>query len=127
MDDAVLVCGVEGLGNLRSDVERLREREGAVEQPLGERFASEVLHHEVGGAVVLAHIEERTDVRVGQAGDGLRFPREARAALRVGVQFRGKDLDGNRAIEAGVAGLVDLTHAARPDGGLYLIRAEAGS
>jgi len=47
VDDAVLVRGVEGLGDLRRDAERLRERQGAPPQALGERLARKVLHHEV--------------------------------------------------------------------------------
>ena len=37
----------------------------------------------------------------------------------------GQDLDGDRAIEAGVAGLVDLAHAAGADRGLDFVRPEA--
>ena len=34
----------------------------------------------------------------------------------------GQDLDSHRAVEAGVAGFVDLAHAASPEGGDDLIR-----
>ena len=63
---------------------------------------------------------QRADVRVTQAGDGLRLALEARAAVRVGAELGREDLDGDGAVEAGVAGLVDLAHAACPDGGLDL-------
>ena len=36
VDDAALVRGVEGLGDLRRDVERLRERQRTFQQPVGE-------------------------------------------------------------------------------------------
>ncbi len=36
-------------------------------------------------------------------------------------------LDGDRALELGVAGFVHLAHAASPEGGDDLIRAEAGA
>ena len=40
-----------------------------------------------------------------------------RASVRVGADVGRQDLDGDRAIEARVAGLVDLPHAACADGG----------
>ena len=35
-----------------------------------------------------------------------------------------QDLDGDGAVQTGIAGLVDLAHPARAEGGLDLIRAE---
>ena len=51
MDDAVLVRGVEGLGDLRRDVERLQQRKRPFLQPVGERLPGQVFHHEVGRTV----------------------------------------------------------------------------
>jgi len=55
-------------------------------------------------AQVLARVVERADLRMGQAGNGLRFPLKTGAALRVRTQFSRKYLDGDRAREPGVAG-----------------------
>ena len=41
-----------------------------------------------------------------------RFASEARAALRIGREVLGQDLDRDVAIEPGVAGAIDLAHAA---------------
>jgi len=76
---------------------------------------------------VLAHVIEHTDVRVVQSGDSLRFALEARATVRVGADFGRQDLDGDRAVEARIAGFVDLAHPTRADGGEDLIRAEANT
>ncbi len=46
---------------------------------------------------------------------------------RVRRDVLGEDLDGDRAVEAGVAGFVHLAHAPGPEGGDDLIRAEAGA
>jgi len=54
-------------------------------------------------------------VRVGEGRDGAGLALEARATFRVGAQFSGEDLDGDRALEARVAGLVDLAHSAGAD------------
>jgi hypothetical protein len=74
---------------------------------------------------MLAHVVQGADVRVRQRGDGLRFALEPGAAFRVGTDVSRQDLDGDAAVEAGVAGPVHLAHAACPDGGLDLVRAEA--
>ena len=39
----------------------------------------------------------------------------------------GQDLDGDGAVEAGVAGFVDLAHAARAEGDVDLVGAERGA
>ncbi len=59
-----------------------------------------------------------------QAGDGLGFPLEALAEIRVGGHMRGEHLDGDGAVEAGVGRLVDLTHTARAERGVDLVGAE---
>ena len=66
------------------------------------------------------------DVRVAQAGDGLRLALEPGAAVRIGADVGREHLDRDGAIEAGVAGLVDIAHAAGPDGGEDLVPVEAG-
>ncbi len=70
---------------------------------------------------------ERANVRVVQAGDGLRLALEALLQIGVGRDVLGQHLDGDRAIQAGVAGLVHFTHAARAEGGLDFIGAEGGA
>jgi hypothetical protein len=47
VDDAGLVRDREALGNLRREIERLRQREGAALQPRREGVSLEVLHDEV--------------------------------------------------------------------------------
>ena len=127
VDDALPVGGGQGVGDLGRHGQRLLERQRSLLEAVGERLAREVLHHQEGRTVVLADVVERADVRVVQAGDGLRFALEAGAAVRVGADLGREDLDGDGAVEAGVAGLVDLAHAAGADGGEDLVRAEAGT
>ena len=62
-----------------------------------------------------------------QGADGFRLPLESGAALCVVRDALRKHLDRDRAVEAGVPGPVDLSHAACSDGGLDFIRAEAGA
>ena len=87
MDDAVLVRGVEGLGDLRRDVERLRQRQRPFQQPVRERLPGQVLHDEVGRTVMRPDVVERADVGVIQGGDRAGLALEACTAVRIGAQF----------------------------------------
>jgi hypothetical protein len=127
VDHALSVCGREGVGDLRRHPERLLQRQRPLLQTLRQRLACQVLHHQERRALMLAHVIQRADVRVIQSGDGFRFSLKPRTALRVGADVGREELDGNAAVEARVAGLVYLAHAARADGGLDLVRAEAGA
>ena len=49
MDDALLVRGVERVGDLPRDAERLVERSAALPDPLGQRRPLDQLHDEVVG------------------------------------------------------------------------------
>ncbi len=51
MDDALLVCGFEGFGDLFRDRQRFIERDRALRNPIGERRAFHQLHDERDGAV----------------------------------------------------------------------------
>ena len=79
---------------------------------------------------MLAHVVQRADMWVVQARDGLRLALEPLLEIGVTGDVLGQDLDGDGAVQAGVAGFVDLTHAARADltqGGLDLVGAERGA
>ena len=97
MDDAGAMRGVERAGDLDGDRQRFRQRQGrtrlsAPRQTLLERFAVEQLHHEEGGAVVIADVEQRADVGVGELRDRARFAVEPLAQLRIGGERAGSTL-----------------------------------
>ena len=68
-------------------------------------------------AVLMADVVEGADVRMIQAGDGLCFALESLAQFGTVRKMSGKNLDGNDAIEAGIAGFINLAHSARTDSG----------
>ena len=51
--------------------------------------------------------------------------------LQIGISsdmlWAGQDLDGDRPLQPGVGRFIDFTHAPGPDGGVDLIRVEAGA
>ena len=99
---------VEGVRSLDRRLERLVERQRPFLQPMGQRFAFEVLHDEERRAVLLADIKQRANVRVIKPRDRASFTVEALAELRIAGEALGQDLDRDGAIEPRVARLVDL-------------------
>ena len=72
---------------------------------LVERLAFEVIHDEVVSPVLLPDVIQRADVWMREGGNSLGLAFKARFQFGIG---RGQNLDGDRAIEARVAGLIDL-------------------
>src|SRR5215471_3063597 len=64
------------------------------------------------------------DVRMVQRGDALRLALEPPAELGIGGESRGQHFDGDAAIQARVAGLVDFAHAAGAEERHDLVRTE---
>ena len=118
---------VQRVGDLDGVAERLVQRERTLAEPVGQRLALQVLHDQEVGLALPADIEDGADVGMAQRGDRLRFPLEPRLPLGVGGDMRGQDLDGNGSLQPSVGRFIDLTHAPGPEGGLDLIRAEAGA
>ena len=103
---------VERAGD-NGDRQCVGERERAFLEAMGERLAVNQFQDEERGALVLADVVERADVRMRELRDRARFTVEALTELRIGGERVVEDLDSDGAIEAGVACLVDLAHAAR--------------
>ena len=55
------------------------------------------------------------DIRMVEGGSGLGLQDEPLPAVGVGQPVRGEKLDGDKAVEVGVLGLVDSAHAALAD------------
>ena len=66
------------------------------------------------------------DVRMIQRRERLRFALEPREPLGIGGERLGQDLDRDVATELRVARAIDLAHAAGPEGGEDLVRADTG-
>ena len=90
-----------------------------------ERFAFEEFADDVLLADLDAEIVDGDDVGVIERGDGAGFALEAAAEIG-GCAVFAQNFDGDIAVEAGVAGAVDLAHAADPERGLDLVGAESG-
>ena len=127
VDDPLLVGGGEGVGDVGGDLEGALDGQGAARDEGAEGLALEQLGDGEVDAGGLADVEEEEDVGVGECGDGLRLALEASKRLRVAREVIGKNLDGDVAAEARLAGAVDLAHPTRAEGGEDLVRTEAGA
>jgi hypothetical protein len=142
VDDPLAVGAFEGIGDLDGDRQGLLERQTAAGgradaahypaaagaaaaragEARGEGLPLEVLHHEVGEPLVAPHVVQGADVRVGQRRDGAGLALEALTQARVPGDLGGEHLHGDGAVEAPVAGPVDLSHAPGAERRLDLVR-----
>jgi hypothetical protein len=125
MDDALRVGSGERLADLDRRAHRFFHGQGPAAQPSRQRLADEKLHDEEIDPLVMAHLMEGTDARMGEPRDGAGFGDKAHPPARTGCSVRRQNLDRHVAIEPGVAGPVDLAHPSGPDETLDLEHAEA--
>ena len=125
MDDALLVRGIQGLGDLTRDRQGVFQRNRATSDPIGQGVALDQLEDQrVGLAAVLESINRR-DVWMVERRQHLRLPAEAGEALRLQRECRSNHFQRDVAIELGIARAIHLAHAAGAERGENLIRAEA--
>jgi hypothetical protein len=106
----MVMCLIEGIGELRRNMQDFVERQWPPKEPMRERLAGEVLDDQVIGAVLLADVVQRADVRVRQARDRASFTPKTFSSTRIDRRLSRQDLNGNCAIKAAVACFVDFTH-----------------
>ena len=83
MDHAGFVRGLDPLGDLPADVERLVQREGATLQPRRQVFAGHELHRHEARVAHLINPEDLCDVGVVQRRERLRLALEPTQPLVV--------------------------------------------
>ena len=127
MDDPLAMGPVQGIGHLDGTAQQVGGGKRAALDPIRERFAFEVLHHQVVNPILISDVVQCADVRMTQTRDGARLTLEPLAKLGTGGEMGGEHLDGDLAVQARVAGAVNLTHAAGTERGDYLVRAEPTS
>ena len=113
------VRGIERTGDLDRDLQCLFDWQRTFAQPCFQALAFQILHHQELDRVLAADVVECADVGMIQAGDG---PRLALEALG---KAAGAYLDGDGAIQAGVARPEDLAHTSGTQRGQDLIGPES--
>src|SRR2546426_7685192 len=115
MNQALTVGLVQGRCDLDGGTEDLIQSQGSLLEPRGERLAFQVLHDKELDAFLLADVMKGADVRMIETRDGFRLAIESQPRLLAQGEARGEDLDGDRPVQPGVAGLVYLPHPSRAD------------
>src|SRR5688500_14128707 len=91
MDDALLVCGIESLGDLTRSFQRLANRQSTDvtsagrfgPQAIGQRLALDELEHQSAKAIAFCYPIDGRDVRVIERCEHTGLAVEAGAAIRV--------------------------------------------
>ena len=117
MDDAPVVRGGEGVGELRPDLEQSLQRQATLGDEAVERLPLDELHRQEVDAFGLLDGEDADDARVVESGERLGLPLEALPPLRVRGHLGRKDLEGHVAPQLRVGGTVDLAHSPGADPG----------
>jgi len=85
-----LCAASRAAGNLCPEFQSLRDRQRAACEALRECLAGEMLHHEVGRAVVGADVIQACRCAVRERGDGRGLPSRSAYDGRIGAQFGGR-------------------------------------
>ena len=112
MDDALRVCGIECVGNLRGQFQQFFQVEGPSSDAVLERLPFEQLHGDEVPPALMPDLVNRADVGMVQRGGGARFTLETFQRLGIGGELFGQEFQSNMATEAEVLGFVHHAHAA---------------
>jgi hypothetical protein len=124
MDEPLLVERVEPGRDLGGDPEDARQREGALVEQLREAHSLHVARGEVRMPVLLAGVDDRDEVLMGQAPCDSALPREAPPVGVVARELAAQDLEGNHRLVGLVQGLEDDAHSALAEDFFEEVRAE---
>jgi len=127
VDDPLLVRGVEGLGDLRREGQRLIGRDRPARDAPRQVFSLDQFHHQGRDAAAFFQPVDTGDVRVVQGRENLRLARESRQAVGVMGKCFWEDLDGDVPVQLRVTRTEHLPHAALADWGGDVVNAEAGA
>ena len=112
---AFLMRRCDGIRQWDCNVEELVQRETVFGQKLGQGLSTNELHGDEVDSFGLFDGENLHDVGVVECSDGLGFPRETSPAFFALGQLRGENLERNLAVQLGVLGQIDVTHAPGAD------------
>jgi hypothetical protein len=115
MDDALVVCGGEAVGELGAVVDGAACGNGAGVEFFAERVAFQKFGNEERRAAGFADVVNGENVRVIQRGDGAGLLFETAQALSVARERFRKDLQRHFAAETRVARAIHFAHAAGAD------------
>src|SRR5262249_38258064 len=114
MDDPGGVRGLERLGDLPANAERLLERKGPRCESLRECLTLLELDSEMWRSARVFKSVDRSDVRVIERSNRPRLAPEPSEPVRVSPKLVWQPLDRDLTIQFLIPGPVDLSHSSRP-------------
>ena len=127
VDDALLVCRFEGVGNLLRHRQRFIDWNRPLRDAVGKRRSLDQLQDEGVHAGGLFEAVNGGDVRMVEGGQDLRFAAEAGKSIGIARERLGQNFQRHVTIERAVAGAIDLAHAASADGRDHFVGPEAST
>src|SRR5271169_3198692 len=112
MHDSSGMSGVECVGDLDGEREKDLCFQRTSRNAVSQGHAIQKFHSDERLAVLLAKIVDGANIGVVQRGCGLRFALKAGECLLIPGNVLRQELEGDKAMEAGVLGFVDDAHAA---------------
>ena len=113
VDDAVLVGGFDRFDDLSRDWQGIVERKRTLCDTVGEGRALDQLEHQRVNVPTFFESVDRSDVRMVERRENLRFALESRETVGIGREGIREDLERDVAIEPRIARAIHLAHAAR--------------
>ena len=124
MGDAALVRRRESAQNPKADLDDFPRRHRPRRDARRAASSRQQLRDDVGDAAFGADVVERDNVRMIERGGRARLLLEAGDAVGIGGDDLGQNLDGDIAMQAAVAGSVDLAHSANAENTQDRVRAQ---
>jgi hypothetical protein len=124
MDDSFVVSRFQRIGDLARDCQRFRYLQPTRAQTVRQRLALDELEDEPVTLVTMLDSVDSGYVRMIESREHTRLPVEPRAALGIGHEDIGQNLDRHIAAEGDVARPVDISRPAACDQGPNLVRSE---
>jgi hypothetical protein len=113
MDYSRAMSFVQCVGYLYRVAQHLISSERTFDQPSGERFAFDELHHQMIETVLMPNVVKRADVRMVETRHCSGFTFESLPQFRVCGHMIGQNFNRDDSIQASVASAIDLSHPAR--------------
>ena len=115
MRDPACVRGADRIGEWHGNLQQPVERQAAARDQFRQRAAVDQLHGQEHSAVHVFNGMDGDDVRVVEGCDGTSLAFEALPALGIGRRLRREELEGDVALQLGVARPIHLPHATGSD------------
>ena len=127
VNETVPMKSFQGTENHQGGLDGFAERKRLPGEPVGERFALQVLHDEEIKAVLPADVVEGADVRMVQTRSRPGLALESLSQVGIVGHMAGENFDRDGSVEPRVRGSIHFPHPTGTEVGMDFVRAEPRS